>query len=55
MDKRQVNQKNSNLEREYREKEKGQDWDRKAYLMHQVLYIVRLPIEEGDMHIIQVN
>ena len=23
--------------------------------MHQVLYIVQLPNEEGDMHIIQVN
>ena len=33
-------------------KQKGQDWDHKAYLMHQVLYIVQLPNEEGDMHII---
>ena len=24
-------------------------------IMHQVLYIVQLPNEEGDMHIIQVN
>ena len=24
-------------------------------MMHQVLYIVQLPNEEGDMHIIQVN
>ena len=31
-----------------------QDQDHKAYLMHQVLhvYIVQLPNEEGDIHII---
>ena len=33
-------------------KQKRQGWDHKAYLMHQVLYIVQLPNEEGDMHII---
>ena len=27
-------------------KQKRQDWDRKAYLMHQVLYVVQL---DGDM------
>ena len=41
-------QETSNLEREYRDcikKQKRQDWDHKAY-------IVQLPNEEGDMHII---
>ena len=35
-------------------KQKRQDWDLKAYLINQVLYIVQLPNEEGDMHIIYV-
>ena len=55
-DKTQVNEKICNLEREYRDciykKQKRQDWDHKAYQEHQVLYIVHLPNEDGDMHII---
>ena len=49
-DKRQVN-----LEREYRDCLKSRrDKIRitRHIMMHQVLYIVQLPNEEGDMHII---
>ena len=51
-DKRQVNKK---LEREYRDCIKSRR-DKigitRHIMMHQVLYIVQLPNEEGDMHII---
>ena len=51
-DKRQVN---CNLEREYRDCIKSRR-DKigitRHIIMHQVLYIVQLPNEEGDMHII---
>ena len=33
-------------------KQKRQDWDHKAYHDAPMLYIVQLPNEEGDMHII---
>ena len=33
-------------------KQKRQDWDHRHIMMHQVLYIVQFPNEEGDMHII---
>ena len=52
-DKRQVNEKN--LERECRDCIKSRR-DKigitRHIMMHQVLYIVQLPNEEGDMHII---
>ena len=55
-DKRQVNEKNCNLEREYRDCIKSRR-DKigitRHIMMHQVLYIVQLPNEEGDMHIIE--
>ena len=54
-DKRQVNEKICDLEREYRDCIKGRrDKIRitRRIMMHQVLYIVQLPNEEGDMHII---
>ena len=35
--------------------QKRQDWDHKVYLMHEVLYIVQLSNEEGDMHIIYIT
>ena len=47
--------KNCNLEREYRDCiESRRDKIRitRHIMMHQVLYIVQLPDEEGDMHII---
>ena len=54
-DKRQVEEKNCNLEREYRDCIKSRR-DKigitRHIMMHQVLYIVQLPIKEGDMHII---
>ena len=54
-DKRQVNEKICNLEREYRDGIKSRR-DKigitRHIMMHQVLYIVQLPNEEGDMHII---
>ena len=54
MGKRQVNKIN-NLEREYRDCIKSRR-DKigitRYIMMHQVLYIVQLPNEEGDMHII---
>ena len=54
-DKRQVNLKNFNLEREYRDCIKSRR-DKigitRHIMMHQLLYIVQLPNEEGDMHII---
>ena len=40
--------KNCNLEKGLYKKQKRQDWD---IMMHQVLYIVQLPNEEGDVHI----
>ena len=49
---------NCNLEREYRDCIKSRrDKIRitRHIMMYQVLYIVQLPNEEGDMHIIQVN
>ena len=53
--KRQVNGKICNLEREYRDCIKSRR-DKigitRHIMMHQVLYIVQLPNEEGDMHII---
>ena len=57
-DKRQVNEKQiRNLEREYRDCEYRDciKSRRDKIRMYQVLYIVQLPNEEGDMHIIQVN
>ena len=54
-DKRQVKEKICNLEREYRDCIKSRrDKIRitRHIMMHQVLYIVQLPNEEGDMHII---
>ena len=54
-DKRQVNEKNCNLEREYRDCTKSRRNKIRItshIMMHQVLYIVQLPNEEGDMHII---
>ena len=54
-DKRQVNEKICNLEREYRDCIKSRR-DKigitRHIVMHQVLYIVQLPNEEGNMHII---
>ena len=53
--KRQVKEKICNLEREYRDCIKSRrDKIRitRHIMMHQVLYIVQLPNEEGDMHII---
>ena len=54
-DKRQVNKKICNLEREYRDCTKSRR-DKigitRHIMMHQVLYIVQLPSKEGDMHII---
>ena len=51
----QVNEKICNLEREYRDLIKSRR-DKigitRHIMMHQVLYIVQLPNEEGDMHII---
>ena len=47
MDKRQVNEKICNLERDSIYKR-----NTRHIMMHQVLYIVQLPNEEGDMHII---
>ena len=32
-------------------KQKRQDWDH--IMVHQVLYIVQLPNEEGDMHLVR--
>ena len=54
-DKRQVNEKICNLEREYRDCIKsGRDkiGITRHIMMHQVLYNVQLPNDEGDMHII---
>ena len=54
-DKRQVNENICNLDWEYRDCIKSRrDKIRitRHILMHQVLYIVQLPNEEGDMHII---
>ena len=55
---RQVNEKIRYLERGYRDCIKSRR-DKigitRHIMMHQVLYIVQLPNEEGDMHIIQVN
>ena len=51
----QVNEKICNLEREYRDCIKSRrDKIRitRHIMMHQVLYIVQLPSEEGDVHII---
>ena len=52
---RQVNEKVCNFEREYRDCIKSRR-DKigitRHITMHQVLYIVQLPNEEGDMHII---
>ena len=48
-------QKNCNLEREYRDCIKSitdKIGITRHIIMHQVLYIVQLPNEEGDMHII---
>ena len=49
--------KNCNLEREYRDCIKSRR-DKigitRHIMMHQVLYIVQLPNEEGDMHIIYI-
>ena len=42
----------SNLEREYRDCIKSRRDEIGHIMMHQVLYIVQLPNEEGDMHII---
>ena len=54
-DKRQVNEKICNLDREYRDCIKSRR-DKigitRHIMMQQVLYIVQLPNEEGDMHII---
>ena len=53
--KRQVNEKMCNLEREYRDCIKSRRDNiriTRHIMMHQVLYIVQLPNEEGDMHII---
>ena len=51
----EVNEKICNLEREYRDCIKSRR-DKigitRHIMMHQVLYIVQLPNEEGDMHII---
>ena len=41
-----------NLEREYRDCIKSRRDKIGHIMMHQVLYIVQLPNEEGDMHII---
>ena len=53
--KRHKRQVNGNLEREYRDCIKSRR-DKigitRHIMMHQVLYIVQLPNEEGDMHII---
>ena len=50
-------QETSNLEREYRDCIKSRR-DKVGItmliIMHQVLYIVQLPNEEGDMHIIYI-
>ena len=54
-DKRQVNEKNCNSEREYRDcikSKRDKIGITRHIMMHQVLYIVQLPNEEGDMHII---
>ena len=54
-DKRQVNEKNCNLEREYRDcikSRRGKIGITRHIMMHQVLYIEQLPNEEGNMHII---
>ena len=54
-DKRQVNE--CNLEREYRDcikSRRGKIRITRHIMMHQVLYIVQLPNEEGDMHIIYI-
>ena len=54
-DKRQVNEKICNLEREYRDCIKSRR-DKigitRHIMMHQVLHIVQLPNDEGDMPII---
>ena len=51
-DKRQVNEKSCNLEREYRDCIKSRR-DKIGITRHIImLYIVQLPNEEGDMHII---
>ena len=54
-DKRQVNEKIHNLESEYRDCIKSRR-DKigitRHIMMHQVLYVVQLRNEEGDMHII---
>ena len=41
-----------NLERENRDSRRDKIGITRRIMMHQVLYIVQLPNEEGDMHII---
>ena len=51
----QIEQENCNLEREYRDcikSRKDKIGITRRIMMHQVLYVVQLPNEEGDMHII---
>ena len=51
----QVNKKLCNLEKEYRDcikSRRNKVEITRHIIMHQVLYIVQLPNEEGDMHII---
>ena len=49
-DKRQVNENTSNLEREYRDCRRDKIGMPRHIIMHQVVYIVQLPNEEGDVH-----
>ena len=51
-DRRQVNKKIYNLERECIKNRRDKIGITRHIMMHQVLYIVQLPNEEGDMHII---
>ena len=49
---REVNEKNCNLERDCIKSRRDKIGITRHIMMHQVLYIVQLPNEEGDMHII---
>ena len=51
-DKRRVNEKICNLERDCIKSRRDKIRITRRIMMHQVLYIVQLPNEEGDMHII---
>ena len=51
-DKRQVNEKICNLQRDCIKSRRDKIGITRHIMMHQVLYIVQLPNEEGDIHII---